>query len=732
MNAHAQPSPDGTYVVRVRPSIAGSTAHVAAEIADYQASLDRFLDGRVPEAVFLENRLRHGIYGQRQDGVHMVRSKLPLGLLSPEQFDAFADLTETHGHGIAHLTTRQDIQIHFVRLPDSPAVMAALDRAAMTSREACGNVVRNVCASPVAGVLPGEAFDVTPHAMAAARFLLRIPDGQSLGRKFKITFAGSDDPRFDLGALHDVGFVAREIDGQRGFHVRVGGGLGAVAHEAVTFTDFLPEAELLPFLRAVIKVFNDHGEKHKRARARMKFLVAGWGLDRFRDEVVAVRAGFEDDPAWTSFLDTQDAWTDHPVHGPGPIARPTPRTADDATWLRTNVFDQPQPGYATVQVRVPTGDLTPTTLRGVASLLREHTGDTARIGPDQSLWIRWVPTDRLWTLRDGLTALGLGGARAGGLGDTVTCPGADTCKLGITSPRRLAAHLQPTLDRLADDPRLERLRIHVSGCPNSCAQHHIADIGLFGAAKTVDGVTAPHFILMLGGLAGGRSADPSASGEGFGTPVLKLPAKRVDVAIERLAAAWLEEAEEGEAFGTYARRMGRQRFKALLTDLTDLPSPADAPDLYVEHGLEDTPFKVVRGTGECAGAVVSQADLLMMEADRHADDAVQALEDGADPTAVRDTTARAFAAAARALLSTQGLTDVADDGLLDAYQRHIYDAGVLYEGVGHYLLQAFTEDDDALVGDRLRRRVAEAGLFAEEAHSVVGRLLNPAAKGGAA
>jgi len=731
MNDTRRPPSGGTYTPRPRPSIAGDHAFVAKEIDAYASSLDRFVSGRVTETVFLENRLRHGIYGQRQDGVHMVRSKLPLGLISPEQLEAFADLTERYSHGIAHLTTRQDIQIHFVRLLDSPEVMRALDAANMTSREACGNVVRNVCASPVAGVLPGEAFDVTAHAMVAARFLLRIPDGQSLGRKFKITFAGSPDRRFDLGALHDVGFVARVVDGRRGFRVVVGGGLGAVAHEAVPFTDFLPEEELLPFLRAVIRVFNDHGEKHKRARARMKFLVARWGLDRFRDEVVRVREGFTTDPTWTAWLADVDTWADHPLHPPGPTSPPEPAEEALRTWWRTNALAQRQPGYATVKVRVPTGDLSPSQLRGLATILREHTGDTARIGPDQSLYLRWVPTDRLRAVRDALAPLGLASPRAGGLGDTVTCPGADTCKLGITSPRRLAAHLQPTLDELAADPRLEGLRIHVSGCPNSCAQHHIADIGLFGAAKTVDGVTAPHFVLLLGGLAGGRSHTPGAEGEGFGRLVLKLPAKRIDLAVRRIAAAYLEESEPGEPFGLYAQRMGRQRFKALLKDLTTLPSPSEDPDLYVEHGREGESFRVVRGTGECAGAVVGQADLLLMEADRWSDEAVQALEEQRPASHIRQQTTKAYHAAARALLSTQGVLDVPDDALVAAFRTHVYEAGIVYEGVGHYLLQAAEESDEQLAGDRLRRLVAEAGLFTEEAHSVVGRLLNPGSKGGA-
>jgi sulfite reductase beta subunit-like hemoprotein len=713
MNQHAQTAP-------VRRSIAGEHAFVLEEIREYEVSVHRFLEGKVPEPVFLESRLRHGIYGQRQDGVHMVRSKLPLGLISPEQLEAFADIAETWGNGVSHLTTRQDIQLHFVPLTDTPELMRVLDAAEMTSREACGNVVRNVCASPLAGVEPGEAFDVTSYGMAAARFLLRIPDGQSLGRKFKVTFSGTWDRRFNLGALHDVGLTAQLRDGQRGFHVVVGGGLGAVPHEAKVFAEFLPVEELLPTMRAIVKVFATHGEKQKRARARMKFLVADWGIDRFRDEVLAVRAGFAPDPVWTSLLADVDAYDDLPRHPPGGLL-PAPRDADDARWLRTNVVAQRQDGYVAVNVRVPQGDLSPAQLRGLATLLRAEVGDTTRVGTDQSLWIRWVSTDRIFALRDGLRALGLGDAVAGGLGDTVTCPGADTCKLGITTPRSLARQMQAELDALARSPKLEKLRIHVSGCPNACAQHHIGDIGLFGAARTIDGVTAPHFMLLLGGLAGGRHEE--VDGDGFGATVIKLPAFRVGEAVTRLARAYEAEAADDEPFGRWVRRNGRARYKALLEDLVEIPPPSVAPHLYVEHGKEGQAFKIVRGTGECAGAVVLQGDLLLMDADRLADAAVGLLDDDADPEVIRATALGAFDKAARALLSSQGVTDPADDDVLPGFRQHFYDVGRIYEGVGHYYLQARTEAAVDVTGDRLRRLVVEAGLFVEEVHGILAKIL---------
>lgn len=711
------------YKTAPRPSVAGDHDAVRVEVDDYANIVQRFRDGRVSEHVFLENRLRYGVYGQRQDGVHMMRSKLPLGLISPEQMDAFADIAERYGNGVSHLTTRQDIQVHFITLETSVDVMRVLDAADMTSREACGNVVRNVCAAPLAGVERGEPFDVTPYGFAAARFLLRIPDGQSLGRKFKMTLAGTEDRLHNLGQIHDVGLTAKIRDGQRGFHVVVGGGLGAVAHEAKVFAEFLPEAELLPTLRAIVKIFALHGEKQKRARARLKFLVADWGLEKFRDVVLAERATFAPDPAWTELLTVDDVYVDHPNFEPGGET-PAPRDADDARWLRTNVHAQKQDGYVAVQVRVPQGDLSPQQLRGLATVLREHVGDTTRIGPDQSLWIRGVRPDRLLALRDGLTALGLGSAQAGGLGDTVTCPGADTCKLGITTPRSLAKQMQAELDELAQHPRLERLRIHVSGCPNACAQHHIGDIGLFGAARTIDGVTAPHFMLLLNGLLGGKSTD--VSGDGFGTTVLKLPAHNVGKAVRRLTDAYLADAPEGEPFGLFTRRVGRAKIKAMLEDLADLPPPSVAPELYVEFGKERAAFKVVRGVGECAGAVVLQGDLLLMDADQLSDDATALFDVGGDKATIQAKALAAYDKASRALLSTQSLYDVPADQVVPLFRAHFYDVGKIFEGVGHYYLAATSEDPAAITHDRLRRLVVEAGLFVEEAHSIVGRLTNPA------
>jgi sulfite reductase beta subunit-like hemoprotein/uncharacterized protein (UPF0332 family) len=704
----------------IRTSIAGDTSLVETEIEHFRADIARYGSGLVPSAVFLEHRLRHGVYGQRQDGVHMMRSKIPLGIISPDVLDAFADVAERFGHGIAHLTTRQDIQVHFIALEQTPDFMRVLARAQATTREACGNVVRNVCASEVSGVLPGEAFDVTGHGMALARFLLRHPDGQSLGRKFKITLASSFDARWNLAVIHDIGVTAVLKDGARGFHFRVGGGLGAVPHEAQVIYDFLPEEELLPVSHAILRLFARHGEKKNRARARLKFLVAKWGLERFRQEVEAERATLTDCEEWTQFIAKLEEWTDSPLHGPG-AAMPEPRDEDEVQWQRTAVLKQRQDGYATIKVFVPRGDLTPDQLRGLAALLREHTGDTMRIGVDQSLSIRFVSFDRLARVRDALGALDLGGSRAGGIADPVTCPGADTCKLGITSPRSVSRRNQAALDRLAANPRLEGLTIKISGCPNSCAQQQIADIGLFGAARTHEGVTAPHYMLLLGGHAGGVGSGETL-GDGFGRIVTKVPSARVGEAIERLCTLFLEEASEGEAFGAFAKRLGRARFKALLADLAVLPSPTQDPGFFREFG-KDEAFAVRRGVGECAGEVVQLSDLLLTRADREADEADQLLEDGATAEQIVPTAHSAMTQAARALLATEGLTNPSEFDTREEFRRRFYESGRIFEGVGHYYLATESETSEQVEGDRLRRLVVEAGLFVEEAHTILAKII---------
>ncbi len=712
------------YEPYLRPNVAGTPEFVQDEINAFGNSVERFVAGQLDERVFLEYRLRHGVYGQRQDGVHMLRSKLPLGLLSPEQMDSFADVAEVYGHGIAHLTTRQDIQVHFVPLKKTADLMRTMAKTNMTAREACGNVVRNVCGSPVSGLLDDSAFDITPWGMALTKALLRHPDGQSLGRKFKITFADSFDPVYNLSVIHDVGATAvlKEIDGKmvKGFKVLVGGGLGAVPHEAQPISEWMPAGDLLPTCLAILRLFGVHGEKKNRARARLKFVVAKWGIEKFREEVAKEIAAHPNDPQLT--VENEEIWADRPIHPPN-TNFPQGTTERQKAWLRTNVIRQAQDGYAVVKVRVPQGDLTPDQLRKLASLLRKEVGDTTRIGVEQQLFIRCVAFDRLLALQEGLDSIGLGGSQSHGVADPITCPGADTCKLGITSPRSLARQINDKLEKLAKNPKIEKLRIHVSGCPNSCAQTQIADIGLFGASRTVEGVTAPFFMMVLGGQMGGVGSGAKL-GDGFGKAMLKVPAYQVGNAVEALATAYAEQSEEEETFGAFINRLGRKPIKELLAPYKDIPKPSEMPEAYREFGSEGD-FKMQRGVGECAGDIVALSDLLMADADRLADEATALYEENADKGRIVKVAHQAMDIAAKALLTTTGIQNPDGYDIPKEFKTRFYDSGRIYEGVGHYYLFASAEDPSSVEGDRLRRLVEESMLFVEETHTILGRIQNP-------
>jgi len=457
--------------------------------------------------------------------------------------------------------------------------------------------------------------------------------------------------------------------------------------------DFLAEGELLRVSQAVLMLFARHGEKANRARARLKFLVAKWGIDELRRRVDELLEDIE-----VSGPVTEAPFAEHPLHAPGPD-EVVFHDQEHGRWLRTNVVFQKQAGYAAVFIRVPRGDLSPEQLRGLARLMPLVSGeDTLRITHDQGLLLRWVPTDRLTQVREGLLALGLGEAGAGGIADLVTCPGADTCKLGITSPRSAARHALDQIDRLARDPRLEDIRIRVSGCFNGCAQHGIADIGLYGAARTVNGIAAPHYILLLGGGFDGT----------FGTTISKVPAARIGDAVEAVTGLYLAERQGDESFRAFVRRSDRKRFKGLVAPLLDLPAFDEAPELYREPGSE-VPFAIVRGKGECAGEVVDAADFLLSDADAKVEAANEA---GGQSAAVE-----AMLLAARALLAADFVMVSEPTEIVQRFKSVYYDTGRIFEGTGHFLLAAV--DEGPVDGDRLRRLILEAELFVEEAHSMI-------------
>ena len=466
----------------------------------YEIQLGRVQSGQVAEDVFTEFRLRHGVYGQRDNGSQMIRVKIPYGGLSAEQLEMLADVAEEFSDYIIHITTRQDVQYHYVDINNTPELMRRLASVGIPTKEACGNVVRNVTACPLSGVCNDESFAVTPYAKALSAFLLGHPDGQDFGRKFKISFSGCHDHACGFGQMHDIGVVAvvKEIDGEkkRGFKMFVGGGLGAVPHRAKVLDEFLPVEELLPISQAMAKVFSRLGERKNRNKARMKFVVAKLGIDEFRSQVYAEREKLRHDPEWTAYLDDLDEFDEAALIPPTQL-NGTQKPDGCEAWYATNVKPQAQPGYAVVQVSLPIGDITADQTRALADIARRYVRDTIRATVEQNIILRWVTMSDLPTVYSELKAIGLGEGHAEKLMDITACPGTDSCKLGISSSRGLAVALRDHFASSEKTENIKDLRIKISGCPNSCGTHHIANIGFFGSSRRMQGHIAPYYQVML-------------------------------------------------------------------------------------------------------------------------------------------------------------------------------------------------------------------------------------------
>jgi sulfite reductase (ferredoxin) len=582
---------------------------VAAEIEDFERRAHAFATGEESEDTFKPYRLSYGIYGQRQDGYQMVRVKIPHGRLSSAQLEALADFSERFcdegeypgggGRGMGHVTTRQDMQFHFVPLARVPEAMRHLARAGLTTREACFNTVRNITGCPLAGACGTEAFDITPYAQAATELFLRNPICQNLPRKFKIAFSGCETD-CGLGAMHDIGAVARVQDGERGFKVWVGGGLGNSPRPATLLYEFVPVRRFYPVIEAIIRVFDAEGPRKNRNRARIKFLFdKTYTAETFRARVEEEVAELPCD-AWSyRILDGLPERVDREA-GRRETLSPLPtfslagvaRGLQYARWRVTNVMPHRLEGYALVSLRLTLGDITSTQLRVAAEAARRWSGDEARASAGQNLVLRDVRVDELSALYDFLLPHGLAEAEALGIRDVVTCPGADTCNLGITSSRGLGRAVGRWLDdgRLQDLPEFAGTSIKASGCPNSCSQHHIATVGFYGNSKHVGDDPVPHYMLMLGGGIDARGAR-------MAQPVMKIPARRVPVALERLVAQYREERGGGELFAEWVERADRDAVKARLADLTlsDAPTAEEIVDWD-----QDTAFTGKTGEGECA------------------------------------------------------------------------------------------------------------------------------------
>jgi len=570
------------------------------EFDDFDTESTRFLKGDLEEDTFIKFRLKQGVYGQRQPDVQMVRVKLPLGGVTPDQLDAFADGIEKYVPlRKGHITTRQNIQMHHVPLPDAAALIRELGDAGLSSREGCGNTMRNVTGDPRAGVLPGEDFDITPYAGAYVRYFVRHPTTQSMPRKFKTAFASTAGDN-TIAKIHDIAFLPKVRDGVRGVEVLVGGGTSIMPRLAPTLYDFveLDNGDYLKITEAVVRIF-DRQEwlRVNRARARIKVLVDKIGIDEFREIVEdELRGDWVEErdfsPDALFYIDDEEA------NAPGPreaYASPNGDLHEFDHFVSTNVAPQRQRGFVTVEVNVRRGDLSVDQLHGLAQLMRDYCGGYARTTVHQNLVLRWVREEAAYEVWQRLSELGLGDAGADEITDVVSCPGTDSCKLGITSSMGLNQAIHERLMAMnIEDELTRRIHIKMSGCPNGCGQHHIADIGFYGASIKVGEHTIPAYIPHIGGAYEGGEVR-------YGQRLkARLPAKRVPEAVERWVRFYESDRHDGEHFGVFADRVGAAEFQDRVKDLT-LPVEFNLENMnYFIDWTKNVPFQVIRGEGECA------------------------------------------------------------------------------------------------------------------------------------
>jgi sulfite reductase (ferredoxin) len=570
------------------------------EFDDFDTESSRFLKGDLQEEDFIKFRLKQGVYGQRQADVQMIRVKLPMGGVTPDQLDAFADVIEEYVPlRKGHVTTRQNIQMHHIPLPDVAKLMRQISEAGLSSREGCGNTMRNVTGDPRAGTLEDELFDITPYAGAYVRYFVRHPTTQAMPRKVKTAFTANDQDNA-ITQIHDMAFTPRERDGVRGVEIRVGGGTSIMPRLAPVLYEFveLDNGDYLKVTEACMRIFDRQDFlRVNRARARIKVLIDKVGIDAFRDMVEEELEG-----DWVSDRDfsLDEIFFDVDEEALAPevgvqYASPNGDRRQFDHFLESNVSPQRQDGFVTVEAKIRRGDLTPEQLRGVGEIMRRYSGGSARTTVHQNLVLRWVREESVYEVWQALRELELGDPGADEISDVVSCPGTDSCKLGITSSMGLNQAVQDRIVQMGiSDPLTRRMHIKMSGCPNGCSQHHIADIGFYGASIKVGDKTVPAYIAHIGGKYEGGEVR-------YGQRLkARLPAKRVPEAVERWVRFYESDRQDGELFPAFVDRVGASEFEGRVKDLT-MPIEFNLENMnyFIDYN-RDAPFQVIRGEGECA------------------------------------------------------------------------------------------------------------------------------------
>lgn len=640
---------------------------VQKDILELEKKISQFKLGQLDEEKFRSLRLARGVYGQRQSGVQMIRIKIPFGKMTSDQLLRICEVSDEYSIGRLHTTTRQDIQIHYVSLDRTPQLWADLEKSDVTLREACGNCVRNVTASVDAGIAKDELFDVSPYADAIFKFFLRNPVCQEMGRKFKISLSGSEaDTAYAF--MHDIGLVAKIKDGQKGFKVMLGGGLGAQPFLALTAFEFLAADKVIPFIEGTLRLFDRHGERSKRLKARLKYLLNDLGLEEFLKQVEELTASLSHQ---TVKIDDTKVYS-----APNSNYKVAPDvTIEDVEafelWKKANVNEQKQDGFVSINVRLTSGDFFTPEARKLAALVKDFAADDIRISINQGLILKYIQPESLAYVYTQLKELGMVKLGFDSVADVTACPGTDTCNLGISDSVNTAIAIEEVIEQ--EYPELVHnndIKIKISGCMNSCGQHSLATIGFHGSTLKKDNNILPALQVLLGG---------GVLGDGHGAiadKVIKVPSKRVKDVIRTLLNDYNENSTEGEYFNDYYGRQEKMYFYGLLKPIANLDT-IEASD-FIDWGHKEEYVKEI-GVGECAGAMIDLVATLFIDVEEKLAFADEALNEAAYSDSIYHSYS-SMINAAKASLTALGTATNTQSGIVKLFDEEVIDSGKLSIG----------------------------------------------------
>jgi sulfite reductase (ferredoxin) len=626
---------------------------VEKDIIDLERKIRMFREGKIHEEKFRSLRLARGVYGQRQQGVQMIRIKLPYGKMTLNQWKKIADVSDEYSTGNLHFTTRQDVQIHFVSLDKTPELWSKLEEDNVTLREACGNTVRNITGSPTAGIDPNEPFDITPYVHATFEYFLRNPVCQEMGRKFKMSFSNTDTDTA-LSYMHDLGFIPKIVDGKRGFKIMIGGGLGAQPQLAHLAYEFVEEDAIIPLVEAVLRVFDRHGERNSRHKARLKFLIAKIGFEAFMQLVEEEKLSLK---VKTYKINTEKSESEAGVES----IISTKDSIDFQNWFKTNAFAQKQAGYYGVFVRVPLGNISSTFSRSLIEQLEGLVADDVRVTVNQGLLLRFVKAENLAAVFEILSAHNLAAPGANSIVNITACPGTDTCNLAISDSTSISLELEKVMKE--DFPELieeNNMQIKISGCMNACGQHSMAHIGFHGSSLKSAGKVLPALQVLLGGgttgNGGGRIADK----------VIKVPSKRGPRLLRVLLNDYETNGLEGEYFNDYYDRQGEKYFYTLLKPLAELSTLIDTD--FVDWGRDEI-FQTEIGVGECASVIIDLVATLFYESEEKIEWAKEAFNENRFADAIYYAY-QSQVNTAKALLLDKNVSCSTQNGIITEFDKH--------------------------------------------------------------